>query len=321
MEKVIGVYAAKNKNQDVRAGSRSGGVFTALSDYILNEEGSVYGCVLSKDFLAFHVKATNKIERDEMRGSKYIQSNLGDVFSEVKKDVLSGKYVLFSGTSCQIAGLRKFIGEEYDNLFCVDIVCHGVPSPKVWKTFLEWQEKKYNKKIVEVDFRNKRDFGWADHVETLYTQDGIGINSTVFKTLFLRDNVLRPSCYECRYKSVVHPGDITIADYWGIDKAAPGFNDNKGVSLVLINTEKGNKLFQNTISDLDIVQTKIEDSLQPALLKPFSKPKERDTFWKDFKEQQFEYIAKKYGGYETGVKKLIHRTLSKTKRILIRIKK
>lgn len=178
------VYAVKHIDENIRAASRSGGIFTALSDLILSDGGIVYGCVLTESFTAVHIRAENASDRNRMRGSKYIQSKLGDTFSNVKKDLDTGKKVLFSGTSCQTAGLRRFLGREYDNLFCVDIVCHGVPSPAVWERYLNWQEQKSHGKTIKVDFRNKKDFGWRDHVETLWFDNGKSVSSPIFKTLF-----------------------------------------------------------------------------------------------------------------------------------------
>ena len=143
-------------------------------------------------------------------------------------------------------------------------------------------------------------------MESLTLQNGKNIDSEVFKNLFLSENILRPACYQCPYKSIDHPGDITLADYWGIDKAVPGFNDNKGVSLVLVNSEKGQKLFDDIKENLIYKKTKLEDSLQPALIKPFSKPKERVEFWDDFKNYNFDYIARKYGKYSSIHEKLCH---------------
>ena len=126
----------------------------------------------------------NAEDRNRMRGSKYIQSKLGDTFKSVKTDLDAKKSVLFSGTSCQVAGLKKYIGKEYDNLFCVDIVCHGVPSKKIWEAYLRWQEQKMHSKVASVDFRNKKDFGWHDHVETLCFENGKSTSSRVFKEGF-----------------------------------------------------------------------------------------------------------------------------------------
>lgn len=290
------VYAVKHKDEDTRAASRSGGIFTALSDFVLDNHGVVYGCVLTDDFKAVHIRADNEIGRNLMRGSKYIQSRLGDTFKNVRTDLEDGRDVLFSGTSCQVAGLKAYLQKEYENLFCVDIVCHGVPSPKVWGAYLSWQEEKNKSKITAVDFRNKKDFGWRAHMETLYFDNGKSVSSGIFRTLFYGHNVLRSSCYECPYKSVMHPGDITIADYWGVENAAPEFDENKGVSLVLVNNETGERVLDEVKDKLVWKRTRIEDSMQPPLKAPFPKPKTREHFWKDFENKDFSYIAKKYGG-------------------------
>lgn len=302
------VFAVKHKHEQIRADSRSGGIFTAISDQFLNG-GVVYGCILDEDFNAKHIRVENKTGRDRMRGSKYIQSKMGECFKQVKKDLDDGRDVLFSGTSCQVAGLRCYLQREYTNLFCIDIVCHGVPSPKVWHRYLEWISNGEN--VSEVDFRNKSDFGWESHIETIKIGDK-KINSEYFRNLFYGHNIIRPSCYECPYKSIHHPGDITIADYWGIDKAAPGFNDNEGVSLVLVNTEKGGKTFEKAKNDVVWVETRIEDSMQPPLIAPFPAPKERVQFWKDFEEKDFSYIAKKYGTEKKD--SFIRRAIRKVKR-------
>ena len=153
-------YAVKHKNFNIRIKSRSGGVFTALSDSILAEVGVIYGCSLDNNYCAIHRRAANKSERDLFRGSKYIQSNLNNTFVEVKKDIISGIHVMFSGTSCQISGLRTFLSSlNTSNLICVDIVCHGVPSPEVWINYLKDFENKYNGKITSVEFRNKIKYG------------------------------------------------------------------------------------------------------------------------------------------------------------------
>lgn len=308
------VYAVKHKDEAIRAASRSGGIFTALSDQVLFNGGVVYGCVLTEDFSAVHVRAEGAEERDRMRGSKYIQSKLGDTFKNVKADLDAQRNVLFSGTSCQVAGLKKYLGKEYENLFCVDIVCHGVPSKKVWDAYLRWQEHKNRSKVAGVDFRNKKDFGWHDHVETLYFEAGKSTSSRIFRNLFYGHTVLRPSCYECPYKSVMHPGDITIADYWGIEKAAPEFDDNKGVSLVLVNNEVGEKALEQVKDLLIRKQTKLEDSLQPPLKAPFPKPENREQFWNDFRNKPFDYIAKKYGGI--GFKDKLKAKINRGKKII-----
>lgn len=296
-EKILSVYAVKHSSEEIRMDSRSGGIFTALSDETLKNGGAVYGCVMKDQYTAVHIRAESTDDRNKMRGSKYIQSDMGDCFQQVKKDLLSDRYVLFSGTSCQIDGLKSYLGKEYERLLCVDIVCHSVPSRKIWEDFVRYQEKKYGQ-CVGINFRNKRDFGWADHIETLsFDKKGkkIYVDTEIFKNLFYGDYISRPSCYECPYKSIYHPGDITIGDYWGIDKAAPGFNDNKGVSLVIINTEKGKDAFEAVKENCTFQETKIEDSIQSPFVKPIGRPQNRASFWDDYKNRKSSYIIKKYG--------------------------
>ena len=293
-------YAVRINDEEVRRESRSGGVFTAVSDYILKEGGAVYGCVLRGNRIAEHVRAESPGERDRMRGSKYIQSNTGRTFCEVLHDLEKGKKVLYTGTSCQIAGLRSFLhGRDCSRLICMDIVCHGVPSPLIWKEYLQLYERKIHGKCISVDFRNKKDFGWKEHIETMTFRTNLRgrprtIHSNLFRKLFLRDVILRPACYHCPYKSVHHPGDLTIADYWGIEKAAPEFDDDKGVSLVLINNEKAEELFRAILPLLTVRMTRIEDSLQPALKAPFPEPADRQNFWNDYKSLSFEKVLTKY---------------------------
>ena len=297
-KKFIKVYAVKHKDDNVRRLSRSGGIFTALTTEILRQKGAIYGCILNEKKEAIHCRVTTENERNAMRGSKYVQSDTTGIFQQVRLDLDRGMQVLYTGTSCQIAGLKSFLKKDYENLLCVDIVCHGVPSPKVWKDYLEWQEKKNDAKCIEVNFRNKVDYGWPAHIETLILEKSNGkkkrVDSRIYTDLFYSHNILRVSCSKCPYKSVNHPGDITIADYWGINKAAPGFNDNKGVSLVIVNTEKGMKIFKTVTELLDIRETKIEDSIQQPFIEPFAIPKERAEFWKDYEELSFDWIVKKY---------------------------
>lgn len=296
------VYAVKHKDEKIRANSRSGGIFTALSDYVLEQNGIIYGCVLDDNFQAVHIRTESAEGRNSMRGSKYIQSSMLDCYRQTKTDLIAGKKVLFSGTSCQIAGLKSFLGKEYENLFCVDIVCHGVPSPLVWQKYLEWQEKRNKSKVKSVNFRNKTKFGWKAHIETLTFENDKNVDSDIFRRIFYGHYALRPSCYKCPYKDIMHPADITIADYWGIDDAVPNFNDDKGVSLVLVNNEKGNGFFEMVNNDCIFMKADISKSLQPPLKFPFPQPEDRWKFWDYLNKKPFEFIVKKYGTLSFGDK-------------------
>lgn len=289
------VYAVKHKDEKIRRASQSGGVFTAFSDTVLEMGGVVYGCAIAADNSAIHIRADSFEQRNRMRGSKYIQSRIEDTYISCKKDLEEGKEVLFSGTSCQVAALQKYLGKEYANLICVDIICHGVPSPYVWKQYLSWWENKKKEKVTKVDFRNKKEFGWHSHIETLTFESGITVNAKIFRNLFYGHYILRPCCYECPYKRLVHPGNITIGDCWGIEKVNPEFDDNVGISLVLINDCKGDYVYEKSKHDLYEKAVKIESILQEPLLYPFERPCNREKFWRDIKTRKFLYLEMKYG--------------------------
>lgn len=305
------VYAAIHKDENVRKASRSGGVFTAFSDQILKENGVVYGVVLKNNILAEHTRVVDSIGRDAMRGSKYIQSSTKNTFKEVQEDLKKGKHVLYTGTSCQIAGLKGLLqNQNLDHLYCIDIVCHGVPSPIIWQDYVNFLEKKLNATCTNVDFRDKNTFGWTAHYEKLTFRSHFfkrkrNYYSDTFKKLYYGHYILRPSCYKCPYKSITHPGDITIADYWGIKKAAPELYDDKGVSLVLINNQKGYELLNSIKPYVRLKSTRIEDSMQPPLKAPFSEPINRAVFWEDYHNMPFEKLLNKYV-QKRGLKKLLH---------------
>lgn len=291
------VFAVRHGSEDVRLDSRSGGAFTALSDVILRDHGVVYGCILDDQLRAVHVRATDGALRDRMRGSKYVQSDLSDTFKGVAVDLKAGQVVMFTGTPCQIAGLKAYLsGVDTTNLLCVDLLCHGVPSPVVLRDYLQWQNKT-GTEISRFDFRNKQKYGWNSHIETVYYANGTHRDSRVYSTIFYGHCALRPSCYQCPYRSTQRQGDISLGDYWGVDAAAPGINDNKGVSCVLINSQKGEYYFNEIKEDITSYETRMTDCMQPALAENFPRPGNREMFWEDYRRRPFRYIAKKYGRY------------------------
>ena len=288
-------YAVKNRDESVRMASRSGGVFTAISDLILDIGGVVYGVRLNEDLDVVHAKATTKEERDSFRGSKYVQSRVGTAFQDCREDLLRGLPVLFSGTPCQIDGLQHFLTATktpMDNLLTAEVLCHGVPSPRVYRDYLAYVGRKG--KVTSFDFRDKKNFGWRDHVETIQ----IGrteVSSRHYTDLFYGHNMLRPSCFQCPYKQAERYADITMGDYWGIDELDKAFNDDRGVSLVLTSTEKGKKWFKNASSALQIEEFPFVNSVQGALSRNYREPASRAQFWKDYETMPFAGIVKKYG--------------------------
>ena len=270
--KPLRVYAAKNKNEGIRIQSSSGGIFTLLAETVINESGVVFGAKFDKDWNVVH-DFTETIEGiAAFRGSKYVQSTVGHTYSQAKKFLQAGRKVLFSGTPCQIAGLKKYLRKEYDNLLTVDIICHGVPSPKVWNIYLEEICSKqlktrpdgkntvasakggeYKSCIETISFRSKVT-GWKRFSFimklNLPTHDGKKqaylaetLDKNAYMRAFLTDTILRPSCYNCSTKNGKSHSDITIADFWGINDIDPSFDDDKGCCAIFINTEKGATIY------------------------------------------------------------------------------
>lgn len=291
------IYAARHKDIHEIETSRSGAAFIAISNYILENGGIVYGVGYKEHFRVVHKRATTKEERDEFKGSKYVQSDLDGIFRQVKEDLKQGYTVLFSGTPCQTAGLNSYIGKKLrENLVLVDIVCHGVPSPYIWRDYLAYIEKKYKSKVVKVDFRDKSRIGWSGHIESFVLSNGKKIESNIYTYLFYQHIIFRHSCGKCYFTNVRRPSDITIADFWGWEKINKDFNkDNKGVSLVLVNTNKGRILFKEAGGILDFIHIKLEDCLQPNLVKPSPINKKRDVIEHEYKKYGFKYIYYRYG--------------------------
>lgn len=287
VEKINGyplTFAAKNVDELVRSGSRSGGVFTELARPFLDGGGAVYGCALTRDFMAEHIRVDSWGELPKLRGSKYIQSSMIDAWSLLEKDLGAGVPILFSGTPCQVAAVRSFAAAKrlsLEGCLLVDVVCHGVPSPSVWEAYLRHMEIKYGGKVEAVDFRDKGRFGWQAHHESVLLNGEVRSTET-FKNLFLAHHALRLACAKCPYKSTRRAGDVSIADFWGIDEVVPGFNDDRGVSLVLVSSLSGRRAFETARKNLHVVEVPLERSLQPALMEQFPEPANRASFWHDF---------------------------------------
>ena len=284
----------RHRSPEIVAKSRSGGVFTALSDAILADGGVVYGCRMESPEKAIHCRATTQAERDLFRGSKYIQSEMGDCFKQVRTDLGNGLPVLFSGTGCQVAGLLGFLeGVDTSRLYTVDIVCHGAPSPRLWQEYLKWMERRFGGKISEVNFRDKH-YGWKAHFETVRTGGALH-RTSVFRVLFFRNAFLRPSCYECPSSNLRRKSDITIGDAWGIEATNSPLNDDKGCSIVLLNSDNGRALFARCQSDIAVEPVNLEDYLQPNLYAPSARPANRRKYWDYFNARGFDALARRYG--------------------------
>lgn len=288
-------YGARHKDMTEIETSRSGAAFIAISDYVIEHGGIVYGAGYTGHFRVIHKRATTKAERDEFKGSKYVQSDMGTVFRQVRQDLRDGHVVLFSGTPCQTAGLNAFIGKKLrERLILVDIVCHGVPGPQIWDDYLTNIEKKMGSPISWVNFRDKNKFGWTAHRETFkFVKNGGGKMS--FTSTFYKHIILRHSCGICPYCNTRRPSDITIGDFWGWEKTDPEFNkDDKGVSLVLINTPKGVEIFNAVKDRLHIINAELENCLQPNLQHPSIIHPKRAQYERDYKRFGFKYVYNLY---------------------------
>lgn len=266
-------YAAQSHNTDLKK-SASGGIFASLAVNVLKDGGVVYGAALENvngKLICRHIVVNSVTDLEKLQGSKYIQSNIGNIYQAVKKNLLENKIVLFSGTPCQVDGLRAYLGKQYENLYCIDIICHGVPSNKMFQDYIETLEKKYNDKIIDFKFRDKTK-GWGLTAKG-YTAKGytaiIQANVSSFYYYFLKSYIYRDSCYSCKYACKNRCGDITIGDYWGIENAHPEVLKNNsvldyrnGVSCLIVNTEQGKKLIEKYKDDLKLIESDFEKAAE-----------------------------------------------------------
>lgn len=287
--KPLVAYAAKNQDESVRLNSSSGGVFTALAEYVIAQKGVVFGARFDESWNVVHDYVETVEGLSAFRGAKYAQSRIGLCFLQAETFLKQGRQVLFSGLPCQIAGLKMFLRKEYDNLITVDLFCHGVPSPMVWKRFLEEEIATPHIQLKSISFRDKTS-GWKNYSFSYLQEDADGVHlrrmlstKNLFMRGFLADLYLRPSCYHCPAKKQKSGSDITIGDFWGISRTYPQFDDDKGVSAVLINTAKGKSLWLDIINQLETKETtyQVISLGNPALERAAQCPEKRDAFFRN----------------------------------------
>ncbi len=292
--------AVINKNTDIREQSSSGGVFYLLAENIIKNGGVVFGAAFTQDFKSVEHICVKDIESlPKLMGSKYLQSKIGEVYITAKQYLDDGKKVLFSGTPCQIGGLYSYLGRDYENLITQDLICHGVPSPMVWKKYVEYREKKSASKTRRTFFRHKK-YGWKTFsVQFVFencTEYIQIIRDDLYMRGFLADLYLRPSCYDCSFKSTNRISDITLADFWGIENVCPDMFDDKGTSLVLLNTEKAEAVFDSIKADSQYCYVDKSHALMynSAAAKCPVIPQNRKLFMRDFQTMPFEKLIKKH---------------------------
>lgn len=258
---IMTAYAAYALDDEIRMHSSSGGIFSVLGEYVLSNGGIVFGAAFDETHLVRQEAINSKEELDRLRGSKYLQSRTEDTFRAAEECLKAGRIVLYTGTACQIAGLKAFLGKDYPELFTVDVLCHGVPSPKLWQKYLSEQEKTHASYVQQTFFRQKN-FGWKRYaVELLFS------NSTAYlcehrkdryMQMFLGNICLRDSCHNCAFKGNNVCSDLTIGDSWGIQEYMKEMDDDRGTSVVFIRSKKGKELFSKVYEKLVVKQGNVQ---------------------------------------------------------------
>ncbi|MEI8374854.1 MAG: Coenzyme F420 hydrogenase/dehydrogenase, beta subunit C-terminal domain [Planctomycetota bacterium] len=282
------VYAAWIKDAHVRSESSSGGLFSAIAQSVLDEGGVIFGARWTNEFAVVIDYCTDAEGLKKFRGSKYVQARTNDSYLKAKKFLEDGRKVLFSGTPCQITGLTSYLGREYSNLITIDLVCHGVPSPMVFRDYLQFMEKQFNERIVRVFFRYKKP-AWSSCSVRIDFERTTYVNSTTRDPYFIGFNdcyFLRECCHRCKYANLNRLSDMTIADFWGYRATIWRMRDfHKGCSLLIPNTLKGTRVFQ-TISRSGLIfeERSIDEAIRGnlSLIKPYAKAERSDAFWKDY---------------------------------------
>ena len=297
----IFTYAAINKNKTLLSRSSSGGVFAALSEVIINKNGIIYGCAYDEYFLPKHINITDIKDLYKIQGSKYVQSSIGLIYRDIKKNLDNDRWILFTGTPCQVAGLKSFLGKDYDKLICTDVICHGVPSYEFFKDYIKFLEDKYKGKIYKINFRDKYK-GWGLLCKIEFIKNGkklkkyIILDKSYYYRYFLEGHIHRESCYQCKYACSFREGDFTMGDYWGVQKFHNEINTSLGASVLMVNTQKGLELLKELDEYLvliksDLKYAKIENH---QLIHPTPYSDKRDEIFKTWKDNGSSYIAHKY---------------------------
>lgn len=313
-------YVAYNKNDEVKKTSSSGGIFDVIARKILDDNGIVIGAAFNDDMELNHIAIEKIDDLEKLKGSKYLQSNIGNMFSYVKEKI-DDKKILFVGTPCQVAGLHAYLKKDYNNLICIDLFCHGVPSPKLFNKYIKELEDSNNSRVVKYNFRDKKT-GWDTYSNTYKLENDKEISQLQkdnnYMKLFLSDIALRESCYNCNFKLGNKYSDITLGDFWGVQKYYPEMYNKQGVSAIIVNTEKGQKIFKDISDNICYKECKLEEivSGNPSLAKSGKTPKSRNEFFSELDSKDIEYLTKKYQPKVSLVNKLKSKIKSLIKKLI-----
>lgn len=298
--KVLKVYGVKHKNKEILKQSSSGAAFVILAEYIFSLGNSyVFGARFDDDFNVIHDFSDNYEGISAFKGSKYVQSDIKNTYIKTKELLLEGANVLFTGTPCQISGLKGYLGKDYDNLITVDLICHGVPTPKIWKDYVRFIEKKYGKDIVKYNLRSK----WQGIHTSIEFSNGKILedkNDIIsYIDTYYHHHHMRPCCFNCKYANLNRISDITIGDFWGIEKVNNNFKDDLGVSVMIINSQKGLDIFELIKDKILYIESNTDECMQPHLKEPVKirNTKEYKRFWALYHKNGYVAIAKRYSKY------------------------
>ena len=308
-------FVAYTKDDRYKSNSSSGGIFPIIATKILNEKGIVIGAAFDQNNELKHFGITNIKDLHKLEGSKYLQSDLNNIFSYIKEKVSSHK-VLFVGTPCQVAGLKAYLKNDYNNLICIDLFCHGVPSPKLFKKYVNELEMDNNDVLINYKFRDKVT-GWDSYSNTAVFENSkkteLQLNNNYMK-LFLSDVALRESCFNCNFKLENKYSDLTLGDFWGVKSFYPEMYNKKGVSAIIINTDKGEELFKVIENELKYKNCNVEQILvgNPCLIQSVNRPIKRDSFFEKIDKENINNLTKEFTpkvSYITKIKNKIRSVL------------
>ena len=307
-------YSARAKNVSLQLKGSSGGIFGVIAKYVIRNNGVVVGAEMLNNFNVRHTIVDNEKDLENLYGSKYVTSDLNDIFLRIKKILLAGKMVLFTGVPCQVAGLLNFLEKKYDNLITIDLVCHGTPNQKLFKKYISYIESKENAKIIKYYFRNKKAGKWGLFKSLIVMEKNgkrfvkkINANFDPYYSNFLLGNNYRESCYVCNFANQNRISDITLGDFWGIENVNGNFYDSNGVSAVIINTISGKEIW-NKIKEFVVFGTvTYEDIIEEnkQLMYPTKRTKERDNFYKEINNIRYFYNIKTKKSIKNIIKNLI----------------
>ena len=298
-------YGAYSKNDELIRKCSSGGIFAEIASLFLQENGVVFGAAFNNEWKLSHRCYTKDDDVSSSYSSKYLQSDLKDTYLQCKKLLVEGKKVLFSGTPCQISGLHRFLRKDYDNLFTVDVICHGVPSESIFHAYVASLEKKHKGVLSYINFRDKSRNGWSITLRYIINRKGnkrtfdLSRRESSYFTFFLKGMIARESCYTCPFSSMNRPGDLTLGDFWGYQNTRPELKHEQGLSVTLSNTDKGermvHKLQQAGIAVFNKVsEESIRLSENKNLYKPTKRAVARDTIYHDLRVYDYSYLENKY---------------------------